>query len=141
MLIHLYNSKIEDKMPKLLLNQRGKRVFMNVYEYSLLTRSSKDYTSLINSLLNSLSRTRGLLHVRENKQSKRESFASILGIESVDNSYEVLSQDIDSDLLLKESIGVLIVPDGVSSELFFLYPEDSITIRDRSGCVIDQFPA
>lgn len=114
---------------------------MNVYEYSLLTRSSKDYTSLINSLLNSLSRTRGLLHVRENNQSKRESFASILGIESVDNSYEVLSQDIDSDLLLKESIGVLIVPDGESSELFFLYPEDSITIRDRSGCVIDQFPA
>lgn len=135
-------------MPTLLLIQHGSRRLIKVREYELLTDRSVRYQKIVQLLLSTYSRTRGIFHAVDRTSSitddvEGESFASIFGINTAADSHGVtiLSQNVDSDLLLRESKAILVVPDECHDDLYFLYPGDAITIREHNGVVVDEFLA
>ncbi len=134
---------------KILLKQQGKRILLDTSEYELYTDKSKDYSEIVNYLVNSLTHSRGIFHVSSSHKCKFYS-GDILSKE-----YSIKDQEIRSDLLMRECIGILSVPSGSFApqqefstdklyvireyDLYFLHPGDSVTVRDRSG-VVDDYP-
>ena len=55
---------------KILLKQQGKRILLDTSEYELYTDKSKDYSEIVNYLVNSLTHSRGIFHVSSSHKCK-----------------------------------------------------------------------
>ncbi|EGQ4563203.1 hypothetical protein WJ590_004886 [Escherichia coli] len=133
-------------MLRILLEQQGSRISLNVDEYQLHTSNSIKHKVIVDYLVNNLSRSRGIF-----RAEMTDSYIFENG-EYFSSEYQVCDQNADSDLLLRESIAILCIPrEGSSyelkgrlfsttiSDLYFLHNNDSLVVRDRNG-IVDEYP-